>query len=219
MTEKKKILIVADDIRIETVLEFIGGQKEWEIAGLTSASMAQSQRENLQKREIRICEDYKLRLSEGDIDAVLDLTRDEKVKRYLADSGSKAEVIGKLTYDMFLKLLREKKARSELENLSAKIDPSTGLEENLVVLVSVAMKVLKARAAAGLTQAEVAARIGTTQSAVARLEAAVGKHSPSIATLKRYASALGYRLQVRLVKDQGLTTRSTRTRAKTAHAG
>lgn len=80
-------------------------------------------------------------------------------------------------------------------------------------------EILKARAAAGLTQAEVAARIGTTQSAVARLEAAIGKHSPSIATLKRYASALGYRLQVRLVKDRGLTTRSTRTRAKTARAG
>ena len=69
--------------------------------------------------------------------------------------------------------------------------------------------ILKARAAAGLTQAEVAAR----------LESDIGKHSPSIATLKRYASALGYRLQVRLVKDQGLTTRSSRTRAKTARAG
>lgn len=32
----------------------------------------------------------------------------------------------------------------------------------------------------------------------------MGKHSPSIGTLKRYASALGYRLQVRLVKEQGL---------------
>jgi len=80
-------------------------------------------------------------------------------------------------------------------------------------------EILKARAEAGLTQAELAARIGTTQSAVARLETAIGKHSPSIGTLKRYASALGYRLQVRLVKEQGLTTRSTRTRAKTARAG
>ena len=79
--------------------------------------------------------------------------------------------------------------------------------------------ILKARAAAGLTQAEVAARIGTTQSVVARLESDIGKHSPSIATLKRYASALGYRLQVRLVKYPSLTTRSPRTRAKTARAG
>jgi transcriptional regulator with XRE-family HTH domain len=80
-------------------------------------------------------------------------------------------------------------------------------------------EILKARAAAGLTQADVAARIGTTQSAVARLESASGRHSPSIATLQRYASALGYKLQVRLIKGQSLTTRSTRTRAKSAHAG
>jgi len=50
-------------------------------------------------------------------------------------------------------------------------------------------EVLKARAEAGLTQAEVAARIGTTQSAVARLESAESRHSPSIATLQRYAKA------------------------------
>lgn len=80
-------------------------------------------------------------------------------------------------------------------------------------------EILKARTEAGLTQAELADRIGTTQSAVARLESAIGKHSPSLATLKRYASALGYRLQVRLVKERGLTTRSTRTRGKATRAG
>jgi transcriptional regulator with XRE-family HTH domain len=80
-------------------------------------------------------------------------------------------------------------------------------------------EILKARAEAGLTQAELAERIGTTQSAVARMETAIGKHSPSIATLKRYACALGYRLQLRLVKAPGLTTRSTRTREKASRAG
>ncbi|MGH6802817.1 MAG: helix-turn-helix domain-containing protein [Methyloceanibacter sp.] len=73
-------------------------------------------------------------------------------------------------------------------------------------------EILKARAAAGLTQADVAARIGTTQSAVARLESADSKHSPSIATLQRYASAMGYKLQVRLIKGRGLT-RTARKRA------
>ena len=72
--------------------------------------------------------------------------------------------------------------------------------------------VLKARAEAGLTQAEVAARIGTTQSAVARLESAESRHSPSIATLQRYAKALGYTVQIRLVKSKrpaaGSRTRS-----------
>ena len=41
-------------------------------------------------------------------------------------------------------------------------------------------EVLRARAEAGLTLAEVAERIGTTQSAIARLESAQGKHSPSL---------------------------------------
>jgi len=70
-------------------------------------------------------------------------------------------------------------------------------------------EVLKARAETGLTQAEVAARVGTTQSAIARLESAEPKHSPSIATLQKYAKALGYKVEIRLVKsEQRLTTRS-----------
>ena len=59
---------------------------------------------------------------------------------------------------------------------------------------------LKARAAQGLTQAQVAEKIGTTQSAVARMESGSGKHSPSLATLTRYAEALGCKLEVRLIR-------------------
>lgn len=77
---------------------------------------------------------------------------------------------------------------------------------------------LKARAAVGITQAEVAERIGTTQSAIARLESGGGKHSPSLATLQKYAHALGCRLEVRLVKEPGKTEgragRTTRTAKK-----
>lgn len=68
---------------------------------------------------------------------------------------------------------------------------------------------LKARAERGLTQAQVAERIGTTQSAVARMESGRGKHSPSLATLSRYAEALGCRLEVRLVRKRNLTGRSS----------
>jgi len=60
---------------------------------------------------------------------------------------------------------------------------------------------LKARAAAGITQAEVAERIGTTQSAIARLESGRGKHSPSLATLRKYAHALGCRLELKLISE------------------
>jgi predicted transcriptional regulator len=56
---------------------------------------------------------------------------------------------------------------------------------------------VRARTKAKLTQAELAERLGTTQSAVARLEG--GKVSPSIATLRRYAEATGARLQIDLV--------------------
>lgn len=84
-----------------------------------------------------------------------------------------------------------------------------GLKEEFEILD----EIFKARADAGLTQAELAARIGTTQFAVARLETAMGKHSPSIGTLKRYASALGYRLQVRLVKEEGFPARKQMTHA------
>lgn len=58
---------------------------------------------------------------------------------------------------------------------------------------------VKARMAAGLTQTELAERIGTTQSAVARLEG--GGVSPSLATLRRYAEATGTTLQVSLVHN------------------
>ncbi|MEN6625127.1 MAG: helix-turn-helix transcriptional regulator [Candidatus Sumerlaeia bacterium] len=68
------------------------------------------------------------------------------------------------------------------------------LDEEFVILD----EFLKMRAAAGLTQAEVARRMGTTQSAVARLESGRGNRSPSLATLRKYAKALGYRLELRL---------------------
>jgi len=62
-------------------------------------------------------------------------------------------------------------------------------------------EILNARHAAGLTQAQVAERMGTKASAVARLESALvsGKHSPSIDTLRKYAAAVGKKLEVHLV--------------------
>ena len=69
-------------------------------------------------------------------------------------------------------------------------------------------QVLAARKAAGLTQADIARRIGTTQSAIARLESGSGKHLPSLATLHKYASAVGCRVEIRLVKGRHLTGRS-----------
>jgi len=60
---------------------------------------------------------------------------------------------------------------------------------------------LEARRNAGLTQAEVAGRMGVSQPALARVEASLGsrKHSPSLATLRKYAEACGKHLEIRLV--------------------
>jgi len=62
-------------------------------------------------------------------------------------------------------------------------------------------EILSARREAGLTQAQVAERMGTKASAVARLESSLvsDKHSPSIDTLHKYAAAVGKKLEVHLV--------------------
>ena len=60
---------------------------------------------------------------------------------------------------------------------------------------------VSARQQAGLTQMEVAERMGTKTPAVARLEAGGGRqhHAPSLATLRKYAAAVGCRLEVKLI--------------------
>ncbi|PZU21959.1 MAG: transcriptional regulator [Shinella sp.] len=57
---------------------------------------------------------------------------------------------------------------------------------------------ITARTRAKLSQAEVARRVGTTQSAIARLEG--GGVSPSLTTLRRYAEATGAKLEINLVQ-------------------
>jgi DNA-binding XRE family transcriptional regulator len=63
-------------------------------------------------------------------------------------------------------------------------------------------ELLAARAKAGLTQEQVAESMGTTKSAVSRLEA-VGRHSPSVSTLQKYARAVGCKVEIRLVPASG----------------
>ena len=59
-----------------------------------------------------------------------------------------------------------------------------------------AAELLRARLRAGLSQAELAARIGTSQSKIARLES--GQTLPSTKTLLHYAEATGSKFHVRL---------------------
>jgi DNA-binding XRE family transcriptional regulator len=73
-------------------------------------------------------------------------------------------------------------------------------------------EMLAARSRSGLTQEAVAELMGTTKSAVSRLEAA-GKHAPSLTTLKKYAQAVGCHLEIKLVPESR-TNRSTRSARK-----
>ena len=88
------------------------------------------------------------------------------------------------THDQLVKrLMRRPGVRAEVQRIEREA------AELLVAL-------LKARQEAGRTQAQVAKRMGTQGPAIARLERvlATGKHSPSVATLRKYVKACGKRL-------------------------
>lgn len=72
-------------------------------------------------------------------------------------------------------------------------------------------ELLRARQQAGMTQADVAERMGIAQSSVARLESTAGsrKHAPSLATLRRYAEAVGCELRITLTPVAKAAKRAT----------
>jgi transcriptional regulator with XRE-family HTH domain len=83
--------------------------------------------------------------------------------------------------DMHRKWMKEPKYRKAYE----------ALEREFVL----ASAVIDARSRAGLTQQDLATRMGTTQPVVARLES--GRTHPSMRTLERLAEATGSRLLIR----------------------
>lgn len=64
---------------------------------------------------------------------------------------------------------------------------------------------MDARSKAGMTQADVARAMGTTQAAVARLES--GRTLPSTRTLKRFANATGTRLRISFERPKATPSR------------
>lgn len=75
--------------------------------------------------------------------------------------------------------------------------------------LDLAMALKKARERAHLTQENVADRMDTQKSVIARLEAAggEGKHSPSVTTLFKYALAVGCDLKIRLAPRKAVSAR------------
>jgi transcriptional regulator with XRE-family HTH domain len=82
--------------------------------------------------------------------------------------------------DLKAMLLKDPEVRREYD----------ALEEEFALILEVA----KARKRAGLSQAELARRMKTTQSTIARLES--GHGLPSTRTLGRFAKATGHRLKI-----------------------
>jgi ribosome-binding protein aMBF1 (putative translation factor) len=76
-------------------------------------------------------------------------------------------------------------------------DPDVRAEyDRLGPVYELVCALVEARHEAGLSQQEVAARMGTTQSVVARMERA--RHLPTFDLVARYAAALGRRIHVSL---------------------
>jgi len=89
---------------------------------------------------------------------------------------------------------------TDLKALKARLlaDPAVQAEyDRLTAEFEIAETLIRARQRAGLSQSEVAQRMGTRQSVVARLES--GKVMPSATSLARYAAATGSRLRVELL--------------------
>ena len=89
---------------------------------------------------------------------------------------------------MVAKMLKNSAVKAEVDKLN---------REEFAILD----EILSARKEAGLSQAQIAKRMGTQAPAIARLESALatGKHSPSLNTLRKYAAALGKRVELHLV--------------------
>lgn len=82
--------------------------------------------------------------------------------------------------DLHKKWIEDSEYRAEYEDLGPEFELARAL--------------IEARTRAGLTQAQLAKRMNTTQSVIARLEA--GRTRPSTKTLERYAKATGSRLKI-----------------------
>jgi transcriptional regulator with XRE-family HTH domain len=68
------------------------------------------------------------------------------------------------------------------------------IRERSVFSKELGMRMTDVRASAGVTQVEIARRMKTTQTAIARLES--GRNLPSTRTLARFAAAVGRRLVI-----------------------
>ncbi len=98
------------------------------------------------------------------------------------------------------------KASQYLYNRYIAGDPKReGEYEEEVINADIARKIFNLRTKAGLTQQELAARVGTSKSAICRLEDA-DYEGHSLSMLKRIAEALDKRVEIRFLPSKRLKT-------------
>ena len=73
--------------------------------------------------------------------------------------------------------------------------------ERLAPAFELRKKLIEIRLAAGFTQEQMADALKTQKSNISRLENANSKISPTLLTIERYASAVGYRLEINFVPE------------------
>ncbi|MCC8991819.1 MAG: helix-turn-helix domain-containing protein [Streptococcus sp.] len=88
--------------------------------------------------------------------------------------------------DLHKDWMKDPEYRAEYERLGPEFD--------------LALALINARTQAGLTQEQLAVRMKTTQSVIARLEG--GRGQPSTRTLEKIAKATGMRLKISFERDQ-----------------
>ena len=104
------------------------------------------------------------------------------------------------------------KSKYDIENMSMKMTetnqdgyvPQICLSESKqikpIVVSNIYAALTASRVKSGQTQRDVAQKMHTSVSAIGRLETSGAKSNPTLATLNKYAEALGLELQIKLVK-------------------
>ncbi len=99
---------------------------------------------------------------------------------------------------------RSLKQHDELRQSVLSDEQSRAEYEAFTLQLKLAEQLKKSRKKAAMTQDDIANKMCTNKSVIARLEAAGGrgKHSPSLKTLSKYASAIGYKLEIKLKRAE-----------------
>lgn len=98
---------------------------------------------------------------------------------------------------------RSKKANAKITSKVMSNPEVKAMYERKRREIEIALLMRETREKAQLSQNDVAERMHTTRSAIARLESlGTGRHSPSIETLLKYAQALGYTVNIKLIANK-----------------